>query len=55
MASSVTGLVGLGLAFLTLHLTAVALGSATALLLALAVSMTWGLLVILAKRSGLPI
>jgi hypothetical protein len=55
MASSVTGLIGLGLAFLSLHLTAVPLGSAAALLLALAVSMAWGLLVILAKRSGLPI
>jgi hypothetical protein len=55
MASSVTGLIGLGLAFLTLHLAAVPLGSAAALLLALAVSMAWGLLVIIAKRSGLPI
>jgi hypothetical protein len=55
MASSVTGVIGLGLAFLTLHLTAVPLGSAAALLLALAVSMAWGLLVILAKRSGLPV
>jgi hypothetical protein len=55
MASSVTGLIGLGLAFLTLHLAAVPLGSVAALLLALAVSMAWGLLVIIAKRSGLPI
>jgi hypothetical protein len=55
MASSVTGVIGLGLAFLTLHLTAVPLGSAAALFLALAVSMAWGLAVILAKRCGLPI
>jgi hypothetical protein len=55
MASSVTGLIGLGFAFLALHLTAVPLGITAALLLALAISMAWGLLVILAKRSGLPI
>lgn len=55
MASSVIGLIGLGLAFLTLHLTAVPLGATAALLLALAVSMAWGLLVILAKRRGLPV
>jgi hypothetical protein len=55
MASSVTGLIGLALAFLTLHLTVVPLGAAPALVLALAVSMAWGLFVILAKRNGVPV
>jgi hypothetical protein len=55
MASSVTGLIGLALAFLTLHLTVVPLGAAIALVLALAVSMAWGLFVILAKRNGVPV
>lgn len=55
MASSVVGLIGLALAFLTLHLGVVPLGAVAGLLLALAVSIVWGGLVLFAKRAGLPV
>lgn len=55
MASSVTGLVGLALGFLTLHFAVVPLGSAGGLLLALAVTIAWSALVLLAKRAGVPV
>ena len=55
MASSVVGLIGLALAFVTLNLTAVPMGAAWGLSLALCVSIGWSLLVLLAKRSGLPV
>jgi len=55
MASSVVGLIGLALAFVTLNLTAVPMGAAWGLSLALCVSIGWSVLVLLAKRSGLPV
>jgi hypothetical protein len=41
LASAIPGLAGFGVALLTLHLTIVPLGSATALVLALGVSIAW--------------
>jgi hypothetical protein len=41
LANSIPGLAGFGVALLTLHLTAMPLGSATALAFALAVSVAW--------------
>jgi hypothetical protein len=55
MASSITGLIGLALAFITLHFAVVPLGAVWGLSLALVLSIGWSLLVLLAKRSGLPV
>ncbi len=55
MASSITGLIGLALAFIVLHYTVVPLGAVWGLCLALVVSVGWSLLVVLAKRGGLPV
>jgi hypothetical protein len=41
LANAIFGLAGFGVALLTLHLTAVPLGSATALIVALGVSFGW--------------
>jgi uncharacterized membrane protein (GlpM family) len=55
MASSITGLIGLALAFIALHFAVVPLGAAWGLSLALFVSIGWSLLVWLAKRNGMPV
>jgi hypothetical protein len=52
IANTLSGLIGFGIALATLHVTAVALGSATALLLALTVSIAWNLAIIGARRYG---
>lgn len=55
LASTVLGLVGLALAIVMLHLTAVPLGAPLALSLALAVSVGWSLAMWTAKKRGLPV
>lgn len=50
MANAVLGLVGFACASIVLHITAEPFGSAVALLLALAASITWSALVLLARR-----
>lgn len=55
MANAVLGLVGFAFACITLHVTAVPLGSAIGLSLALAVSIGWSLLVLLARRHGIAV
>ena len=55
MANAVLGLVGFAFACVTLHLTAVPLGSAIGLSLALAASVSWSLLVLLARRHGISV
>jgi hypothetical protein len=52
MANAVTGLVGFAFACVVLHFAAIAFGSAIGLSLALATSVTWGLLVFNARRRG---
>jgi hypothetical protein len=52
MANAVLGLVGFACACIVLHVTAEPFGSALALLLALAASIGWSLLVLLARRRG---
>jgi hypothetical protein len=55
MANAVLGLVGFAFACITLHLTAEPFGSAVGLSLALAASVGWSLLVLLARRHGVPV
>ncbi len=55
LANGISGLVGFGLATTTLHLTAIPLGSAIGLSLALAVSVSWNVLVWALRRRGIPI
>lgn len=52
MANAVTGLVGFAFACIVLHFTADAFGSAIGLSLALATSVTWGLIVFNARQRG---
>jgi hypothetical protein len=51
LANAVSGLAGFGVALLTLHLTAVQLGSAAALIMALGVSVAWNAFVYLTRRN----
>jgi hypothetical protein len=53
MANAVTGLVGFALACVMLHFTAVPLGAAIGLTLALCTSIGWGLLVFGARKRGI--
>jgi hypothetical protein len=55
MANAVLGLVGFAFACITLNLTAVPFGSAIGLSLALAASIGWSLLVLLARRHGVAV
>lgn len=55
MANAVLGLVGFAFACITLHLTALPLGSAIGLSLALAASIGWSLSVLLARRHGISV
>ena len=55
MANAVLGLVGFAFACTVLHLTAVPLGSALGLSLALATSIAWSLTVLLARRHGISV
>jgi hypothetical protein len=50
LANAVPGLAGFGVALLTLHLTAVQLGSAAALVVALGVSVAWNAIVYAIRR-----
>jgi len=52
MANAVVGLVGFAVACIVLHYTAVPLGAAVGLLLALSMSVGWGLTVFAARRRG---
>jgi hypothetical protein len=51
LASAIPGLAGFGAALLTLHLTVVPLGSATALVLALGISIAWNSAVYAIRRN----
>lgn len=53
LANAIPGLFGFGMALLTLHLTAVPLGSASALLIALFVSVAWNLMLYVLQRQQL--
>jgi hypothetical protein len=55
MANAVLGLVGFAFACTVLHLVAEPLGSALGLSLALAMSIAWSLLVLLARRHGISV
>lgn len=55
IANAPLGLVGFGFACSVLHFTVVPLGTAIGLSLALATSIAWNLLVLLARRHGLPV
>jgi hypothetical protein len=55
MANAVLGLVGFGLACISLHYTAPALGVPVGLAVALGISIGWGLLVFQARRRGVPL
>lgn len=55
MANAVLGLVGFAFACITLHLAAEPFGSAVGLSLALAASVGWSLLVLLARRHGVAV
>ena len=55
MANSFLGFIGLALALVTLNLIVVPLGAPLGMSVALAVSVGWSLLVVLAKRRGLPV
>ncbi|MFN3656173.1 MAG: hypothetical protein ACK4UO_02820 [Pseudolabrys sp.] len=55
MANAVLGLVGFAFACVVLHFTAVPFGSAIGLSLALATSIAWGLIVLLARRHGIAV
>ena len=55
MANSFLGFIGLALALVTLRLVVVPLGAPLGLSVALAVSVGWSFLVVIAKRSGLPV
>ena len=50
LANAIPGLAGFGVALLTLHLTVVPLGSATALVFALGVSVAWNAAVYMTRR-----
>jgi hypothetical protein len=50
LANAIPGLAGFGAALLTLHLTAVPLGSAAALIVALGVSVSWNAFLYVARR-----
>jgi hypothetical protein len=50
LASGILGLCGFGLAILTLHLAAIPFGSGVALVLALAVSIAWNLMLFLTRQ-----
>ena len=53
LANAIPGLAGFGMALLTLHLTAVPLGSASALLIALFVSVAWNAMLYVLQRQQL--
>jgi hypothetical protein len=53
LANAIPGLAGFGMALLTLHLAAVPLGSASALLIALFVSVAWNLMLYVLQRQQL--
>jgi uncharacterized membrane protein (GlpM family) len=55
MANAALGLVGFSLAVAVLHVAAVPLGSAAALLLALATSLSWGAALFGLRRAGAPL
>jgi hypothetical protein len=55
LANGISGLAGFGLATIMLHLTAIPLGSAIGLTLALGVSVTWNVSVWALRRRGIPI
>lgn len=55
LANTVFGLAGFSAAVITLHFAAVPLGSALALVLALAVSIFWNLSVHAARKRGIPV
>ncbi len=55
MAYAVVGLIGFACACVVLHVTAVPLGSAIGLSLALATSVAWGLIVLTARRHGIAV
>lgn len=55
MANAVLGLIGFAFACVVLHLTAEPFGSAIGLTLALAASIAWSLLVLLARRHGIAV
>ncbi len=55
MANSILGLIGLALAFVVVHLTVVPLGAVVGLALGLATSILWSVLVVSAKRYGVPL
>lgn len=55
MANGILGLVGFGFAATMLHFATLAYGSAAGLLLAVSVSISWGLLVYAARRAGIPV
>jgi hypothetical protein len=50
LANGVPGLAGFGVALLTLHLTAVPIGSAAALVAALGVAVTWNVIIYAIRR-----
>ena len=54
LANAIPGLAGFGAALLTLHLTAVPLGSAAALILALGVSVGWNAALYATRRRQCP-
>jgi hypothetical protein len=54
LANAIPGLAGFGVALLTLHLTVVPLGSATALVFALAVSVAWNAALYVTRRHQVP-
>jgi hypothetical protein len=51
LANAISGLAGFGVALLTLHLTAVKLGSAASLVIALGVSVAWNAVIYAARRN----
>jgi hypothetical protein len=53
LANAIPGLAGFGVALLTLHLTIIRVGAATALVLALGVSVVWNAAVYTARRHQL--
>ena len=53
LANAIPALAGFGMALLTLHLTAVPLGSASALLIALFVSVAWNAMLYVLQRQQL--
>jgi hypothetical protein len=54
LANAIPGLAGFGAALLTLHLTAIPLGSAVALAVALGVSVAWNVIIYMARRHQAP-